>query len=418
MKIENAKLFLGKTFVKGSVSFDEKILSIKKFEEKSEENTEGKSEGNTEKKSGAQATQAQEEIIDAEGGYLIPGLIDVHTHAAMGADASDGDLDGLARMAEYYAKGGVTTFFPTTLTLPEDQLTKAILTAKELREKTSNRSTNQISGQEASQEPKKSASLAKIGGIHLEGPFINMEKRGAQNPDYIREPDIDFFNRLVDCGEGLVKFITVAPEVNGAIDFIREASKSCCVSLGHTNCDYDTAIKGFEAGATHLTHLYNAMPSLLHRAPGLIAAGVDFGAEAEIITDGIHSHPAMVRLAHKLFGENLILISDSIRCAGMPDGDYELGGLQFTLKDGKATITGTDTIAGSAIHLMDGVRRAAKFGIPLEDAVYAASTRAAISAKLDDELGSIQEGLSADMVLLDKDLNVKAVFINGKKIQA
>ena len=428
MKIINANVFIRDSFLRGSVTFDEKILQVTTeaagsssatginasvpgksmtaasgsgpastaYSENSAISPSVAGSSSAAGTSPAAAPSTAEYILDAEGGYLIPGLIDVHTHAAMGADASDGDEEGLHLMAKYYAAGGVTTFFPTTLTLPEENLKKTILMAKNFE-----REENE----------------ARVGGVHLEGPFINMEKRGAQNPEYVRNPDIEFFRRLVEAGEGIVKFITVAPETEGAIEFIREASKVCSVSLGHTNCDYDTAMQGFRAGAKHITHLYNAMPSLLHRAPGLIAAGVDAGAEAEIITDGIHSHPAMVRIAHKLFGKNLILISDSIRCAGMPDGEYELGGLPFTLKEGKATITGTDTIAGSAIHLMDGLRCSVKFGIPLEDAVYAASTRPAISAGMEGSIGAIKEGLLADMVLLDKELNVKAVFVGGKKIQ-
>ena len=378
MIIKNAEIFSGNRFQRGSVEFDERFQAL--YLDDAAES----------------GVHTGEEVLDAKDCYLIPGLVDIHTHAAVDADASDGDIEGLHRMSKYYAAGGVTTFFPTTLTLPEEQLRKAIRAAREyVREKDE----------------------ARIGGVHLEGPFINMEKRGAQNPDYIKTPDLDMFKRLVDEGQGLVKFITIAPETEGAIEFIEEASKDCRVSLGHTACDYETAMKAFGAGATHLTHLYNAMPSLLHRAPGLIAAGVDAGAEAELIVDGLHSHPAMVRLAHKMFGENLILISDSARCAGMPDGEYELGGIPIELKEGKATIKGSDTIAGSAIHLMDGLRNAAQFGIPLEKAVYAATTRPAISAGIDDEVGSIKEGLLADMVLLDRDLSVKAVFVDGERIK-
>ena len=374
MRITNAQLFLGDRFVKGSVSFDDKFRNIDLTDEAS----------------------SVSETLDAEGDYLIPGLVDIHTHAAMDADASDGDPEGLARMSRYYAADGVTTFFPTTLTLPEETLKKAIVTARDF--------VRPDDG-------------AKVGGVHLEGPVISPEKRGAQNPDYIHEADPAFLHRLLETGGGIVKIITVAPEVENAISFIREAAKECTVSLGHTNCDYDTAMRAFEAGACHITHLYNAMPSLLHRAPGLIAAAVDAGAEAEIIADGLHSHPSMVRIAHKLFGKNLILISDSARCAGMPDGDYELGGLPIVLREGKATIRGTDTIAGSAIHLMDGLRRSVSFGIPLEDAVYAATTRPAAAVGMGDQIGAIREGLSADMVLLDRELRVKAVFINGERVR-
>ena len=373
MKITNVQVFVGEEFIKGSVEFDEKIRRVE-------------TDGSAQTDSGA---------VDGGGGYLIPGLVDIHTHAAVDADASDGDPEGLVRMSRYYAAGGVTTFFPTTMTLPEERLQRALATARDFV---------------------RPADGAKIGGVHLEGPFISKEKKGAQNPDYIQKPDLEIFHRLLEAGRGIVRFITVAPETEGAIEFIREAAGHCRVSLGHTGCDYDTAMRAFDAGASHLTHLYNAMPPLAHRAPGLIAAAVDAGAEAELIVDGLHAHPSMVRLAHKLFGRNLILISDSARCAGMPEGEYELGGLPIVLKDGRATVKGTDTIAGSAIHLMDGVRNSGRFGIPLSKAILAATIRPAVSAGIEDRVGAIREGLCADLALLDESLAVKAVYVDGKEV--
>ena len=172
---------------------------------------------------------------------------------------------------------------------------------------------------------------------------------------------------------------------------------------------------GFAAGATHATHLYNGMPSFLHRAPGIIGAALDSGASVELICDGLHIHPAVIRATYKMFGDKLNLISDSLRCAGMPDGDYELGGQPITMKNGKATLTGTDTLAGSSISMLDALRNVVKFGLPLEAAVYAASTAPAQAAGLSD-IGAIEAGRAADLLVLDKDLNLKAVFINGERL--
>ena len=376
MVIENVRIFQEDGFSKGAVSFDKCILDVR----------------DVVSQEGAVSDDA---VIDGADGYLIPGLIDVHTHAAVGADASDGDTGGIAKMSRYYAADGVTSFCPTTMTFPEDILKAAIRSIRDC------------------DLPKDGA---KIAGIHMEGPFISKEKCGAQNPDYICPPDAGMFHRLQEEAQGLIRLITVAPEVEGITDFISEIGKECTVSLGHTNADYDTAMRAFEAGAHHATHLFNAMPPLHHRAPGVIAAASDAGATVELVPDGIHVDPAVMRLTHRLFGEKLVLISDSLRCAGMPDGVYELGGQKITVKDQKATLFGTDTIAGSSIHLMEGVRRAVRFGIPLEDAVMAATVAPARAIGLFDRIGSIEPGKDADLVLLDHDLQVKAVFINGRRL--
>ena len=367
MIIRNVKVFIDGAFVQGGVSFDRVI-----------------------KEAGAGVTAR--DAMDGEGGYLIPGLIDIHTHAALGADTSDGEEAGVTKMSRYYASGGVTSWCPTTLTLREDALIKAVKSVR------------------ACTRP---ANGAKIAGIHLEGPFINREKCGAQNPDNITLPDVSMFRRINEASGNAVRMITMAPETEGAVSFIREVSKDCAVSVGHTTADYDTAMRAFDAGATHATHLFNAMPPLSHRAPGVIGAAFCAGASVELITDGYHIHPAVVRMTHRLFGEKLVLISDSLRCAGMPDGDYELGGQMISVKDSKAVIRGTDTIAGSSIHLMEGLRRAVSFGVPLEAAVTAATIAPARVIRADRETGSVTPGKAADLVLLDPELRVKQVFIDG-----
>ena len=365
MKISNVNLFLDGRFVSGGIDYDRVIADV-----------------------GPQVIGG----LDGEGCYLVPGLIDIHTHGALGEDASDGKPEGLLKMARYYAAEGVTSWCPTTMTLKEPELMRAM---------------------EAVRGFVRPADGAKIAGVHLEGPFVSRKKCGAQNPENLHAPDIDMFRRLNEASGGLVRLITMAPEEPGAIPFIREASRGCTVSLGHTTADYDTAMAAYEAGASHATHLFNAMPALNHREPGVVAAALDAGANVELITDGFHIHPAVIRLVHRLFGEKLVLISDSLRCAGMPDGDYELGGQPITMKNGKATLTGTDTLAGSSVHLMEGLRRAVRFGVPLEAAVTAATLAPAKAIGLADRIGSLAPGKAADFVLLDGDLSVRAVYIDG-----
>lgn len=371
MKIFNAKVFKDGVFTEGGIEFDEVFQAV-----------------------GAEVTGGGD-ALDAEGAYIIPGLVDIHTHAAVGEDASDGKPEAMDKMGRYYAAKGVTSWLPTTMTLKEPVLTKAM---------------------EAIRAYERPADGAKAVGIHLEGPFLSYAKRGAQNADNLHAPDAEMFHRLNEASGGLVRLVTVAPEEPGAVEFVREVSKVCTVSVGHTTADYKTAMAAYEAGATHATHLYNGMPSLHHREPGVIGAAFDAGATVELITDGFHIDGSVIRMTSKLFGDKLCLISDSLRCAGMPDGDYELGGQPITMKDGKATLSGTDTLAGSSVHLMDAMKKCVEFGLPLETAVTAATIAPAKAIRMDNEIGSIETGKKADFVVLDKDLNVKAVYIDGKKI--
>ena len=367
MRISSSRIFTDGIFISGSIEFDQKIRRILPCS-----------------------------VEKADAAYIIPGLIDIHTHAAMGADASDGDPEGMRTMSRYYAAGGGTSWCPTTMTLKEPELTKAMKVIRDFR---------------------RPESGAKIAGINLEGPFVSYEKRGAQNPDNIALPDIGMLERLDEASGGLVRLITLAPELDGAVDFIRQASRICRVSLGHSAADYESAVEAYGAGASHTTHLFNAMPSLHHRRPGLIAAAYDCGATAELICDGFHVHPAMIRLAWQIFKERIVLISDSLRCAGMPDGEYSLGGQPVSMKNGKATLRGTDTLAGSSIHLMEGLRRAVSFGIPLTDAVRAATEVPARVTGIDHETGSIKAGRAADLLLLDEQLKVLAVYVDGEKVR-
>lgn len=337
------------------------------------------------------------EGVDLQGQRVIPGLIDLHSHGAMGADFSDGDYEGLKRMAAYLAKSGVTAFAPASMTLPYDVLAKAFATAKRL-------SDEQPQG------------LSRLVGIQMEGPFFSEKKKGAQNADYLRLPDAAAFKALNDGCGGLVKIADIAPELEGAEKFIREVSRISRVSVAHTDADYEQAKMAFAAGARHLTHLFNAMPSIHHRTPGVIGAAAEReDVVAELICDGLHVHPSAVRMAFRLFPGRVCLISDALRCAGMPDGEYELGGQPVFLKDNIARLA-DGTIAGSASNLYSCMLNAISFGIPEETAITAATLTPAKELGCDDRLGSIEDGKLADFLVCGADMRLKAVYIGGKVV--
>lgn len=336
------------------------------------------------------------EVVDASGCYVIPGLVDIHFHGSAGADMSDGDLQGLHAMGRYEASRGITCMCPATMTLSEAQLMEAAKTAREYVP---------------------APDEADLVGINMEGPFISPSKVGAQNPEYVRNATIDEFNRLQDASGGLFKLVDIAPEEPGAEDFIKEFGDKVRISVAHTCTDYETAAKAFDGGASHITHLYNAMDPMHHRNPGPIPAGAEREhVMAEIIADGIHIHPAMVRLAFNMFGDDrMVLVSDTLRAAGMGDGVYDLGGQDVTVKGYEARIE-NGALAGSVSDLMRCLYVAVKdMDIPLKSAVKAASTNPARAIGIDGEYGSLEDGKVADAILLDKDtLQVKGVILRGK----
>ena len=344
--------------------------------------------------------QTDEETLDGKGMYAIPGLIDLHFHGCKGDDFCDGSREAISRIAEYEASVGVTAIAPATMTLPVEELEQILRVAAEYKK---------------GPHSKKEADLV---GINMEGPFISPVKKGAQDERNIIPCDVKVCERFQEASEGLVKFIGIAPEESeNAVAFIESVKDKINVSLAHTNADYDTAMAAFEAGANHAVHLYNAMPPFTHRAPGVIGAVYDNKhVMAEIICDGVHIHPAAVRATFEMMGEDrMILISDSMRAAGMPDGSYTLGGLDVNVVGNRATLASDGAIAGSVTNLMACMKTAVKtMDIPLETAIACATINPAKSLGIDAEYGSIRPGKKAHIVLLDSELNVRQVIKDGE----
>ncbi|MDO4284508.1 MAG: N-acetylglucosamine-6-phosphate deacetylase [Eubacteriales bacterium] len=338
-----------------------------------------------------------EEIVDLSGSYLLPGLVDLHFHGCAGYDFCDGTPEAFAAIEEYELSHGITSLCPATMTYPEEKLTQILTAAAEYRKHSR-------------------YGAALLHGANLEGPFLSEAKKGAQNAAYLMKPDAEMVLRLQQKSGNFARMIDIAPEVEGAMDCIHMLSRSMVVSIAHTTADYDTACAAFDAGASHVTHFYNAMPPFTHRAPGVIGAAADKNAEAELICDGIHIHPSVIRATFKLLGyDRMILISDSMMATGMEDGQYSLGGQAVTVRGNEARLA-DGTIAGSATNLYDCMVNAIRFGVPAWQAIRAASYNPARSIGILDSYGSIREGKAADLLVTDRDYRLLRVYKGGEAV--
>ena len=339
------------------------------------------------------APDSAAEIIDAEGLYAIPGLIDIHLHGCVGYDFCDGTPEAVQAIANYEGSWGVTSIAPATMTLGYDELTKIFKNA-------------------ASYQSDQGAGLV---GINMEGPYLSHAKKGAQNEAYLITPDLDHFRAMQQLSGGLIKMVAIAPEETGAMEFIEAVKDEVVISVAHTTADYDTAAEAFRNGASNVTHLYNAMPAFSHRSPGVIGAALDADhVKVELICDGIHIAPSVVRATFKMFGDDrIILVSDSMMATGLEDGEYSLGGQKVHVTGNKATLM-DGTLAGSTTNLMLCMKTAVTMGIPLESAVKCASVNPAKQLGIYDEYGSLAPGKYADIVLLNPDLSINKVMLKGK----
>ena len=334
------------------------------------------------------------EVIDAGGKYVSPGLVDMHIHGFLGADVSDGDVDGIRLMAEGIIKNGVTAWCPTTMTVSKAEIEAAFDCARTLK------SSSEYYG-------------ARILGVNSEGPFINSKKKGAQAEEHILRPDADFIKANAD----IVKLFTVAPEVDGAAECIAEvkADTNVLISMGHTDATYEQAAEGIANGVRHTTHLFNAMTALSHRSPGVVGAALsDSRVSTELIADTFHVNKGIFNMVAKLKGDKLCLITDCIRAGGMSDGDYTLGG-QPVHKEGIQCLMADGTIAGSVLNLNDAVFNLYDNSeLEIYEAGACASLNPAKALGEDGEIGSLEEGKRADIIIADEKFAVSMTILGGE----
>lgn len=349
-----------------------------------------------------EARARADEIIDAEGMYVSPGFIDTHIHGYQQDDASDDDPEGIRRMARAMVKNGVTSFLPTTLTVGWDTLSSVCRQARTLKEES-------LSADYPG---------AEILGIHLEGPFVNPAKKGAQNENYILAMDAEKVLPFAD----VIRVLTCAPEMAGGEEFVKTLREKTDIrlSLGHTTANFDQAKAAFDWGITRLTHTFNAMPPLHHRDPGTVGAALtDDRVYCELIPDTFHVHKGLFALLAKMKGDHLVLITDALRAAGLEDGEYENGGQIFVLRGIECRLT-DGTIAGSVLPFCQGVRNLKEnAGLSMVQAVRAGSLNAACSAGVEDRKGSLEKGKDADILLMDEECRILRTFVRGQcKYQA
>lgn len=334
------------------------------------------------------------EVIDGKGLYLSPGFIDIHNHGNSGFDFMDATKEAIENISKYHLKNGVTSFLGSVITQSYDNMINAARNITEYKNNT----------------------YSQLIGIHLEGPFFSISKKGAQPEEYIKEADIFFIKKMIKiCGSKL-KMISIAPEKEGVLELISYMKdNNITVSMAHSNATYEEAVKGINKGVTISTHLYNGMRSFTHREPGIIGASlVDDRVFCEIIYDRIHLHDAAVEIALKMKTKGkIILVSDAMRAAGLNDGIYELGGQRVAVREGAARLK-DGSLAGSTLNLRTAVYNMVKYlNVSICDAVRMASLTPATAINIDNKKGSIDIGKDADLILFDDNINIKSVVIAG-----
>ncbi len=343
-----------------------------------------------------------EAVLDMGGNIVIPGFIDVHVHGGGGFDVMSAldDENALDGMSRFHASKGTTSFLATTVSASQPALERAV--------------------EGIVRTMKRGTGGAEVVGIHLEGPFINAARCGAQNPANIRNGTMEEMRKYVELAEGRLRLMTVAPENEGAEEIIRYAvGEGVAISIGHTDADYETVRKAVQWGASHVTHLFNGMRPLHHREPGTAGAAlISDELGVELICDGIHVHRELVSFVFRVKGrDKVILITDAISAAGRPDGEYVLGGLPVIVKDGTATLKHGGALAGSCLTMDQALRNAVRFtGLPLEQVLPALTINPAKQIGLDGTKGSIEPGKDGDFTVLNPRLEVLATYVKGRKV--
>ncbi len=339
------------------------------------------------------------EMIEARGQYIVPGFIDLHVHGGGGADVMDGEVEAIKQIASTHARFGTTAFLPTTLTMTRKEIIRSLHSIREAKFR--------------------STGAAEILGVHLEGPYINSAKKGAQNEEDITQPSIEEFLKYNQASGHLIRLVTLAPEMPGAMDFIRFLhQQNIIASAGHTDATYQQMQNALQEGMTHVTHLFNAMRGLHHREPGVVGAALsDSRITAEVIADGIHVHPVILKMIHRMKGtQKMILVTDAMRATGLQDGTYDLGGQEVIVNKGQARLK-DGTLAGSVLTMNKAVYNMVnQAGIPLTDALQIATCNPAKCLGIDNHKGSLEPGKDADLVVLNKDFEVQLTMVSGKVV--